>query len=128
MVVIQPNFQLQARRDLHEMYGGYMHHDYFFNLMDSVVLDENLPGSTPQEPKKDVRTLIVRDFENTTNPSIKYAWYRASDPGEFRMLHPRYWKEQNNTLGSTKDASQLYRMDPVKELDKISGLASLSRY
>lgn len=147
LVVIQPNFQLQARRDLHEMYGkyqvlffiraskrnsspiffvgGYMHHDYFFNLMDSVVLDENMPGSTPQEPKKDVRTLIVRDFENTTNPSIKYAWYKAADPGKFRMLHPRYWKEQDNQLMAEKDASKLYSMDPVKELDKIRAVASI---
>jgi hypothetical protein len=64
----------------------------FFQMMDEVVLDENEPGSTPQDPKKRVRTMIINDFENTTNPQIKFKWNEAEDPGEFRLCHPEYWK------------------------------------
>lgn len=31
----------------------------FFQMMDEVVLDENEPGSTPQDPKKRVRTMVI---------------------------------------------------------------------
>ena len=126
-IVIQPTFQHQARIDLQEMYGGFMHKEYFFDLMDNVVTDENLPGSTPQEPLKRVRVLCVRDFENTRNAQIKYQWWEASDPGKFRMLDPAYWKEQDNDLGSTS-ASNLFKIDPCDELDKASVLAKVNLY
>ncbi len=31
----------------------------FFQMMDEVVLDENEAGSTPQDPKKRVRTMVI---------------------------------------------------------------------
>ncbi len=126
MVVIQPTFDADSRDDLRRMYGGFIKpHDAFFTFMDEVVMDENLPGSTPQEPKKEVRTLVIREFENTPNPQVKYSWWKAEDPGEFRMLKKEYWKEQENDLDSVRTKSNAPKFDPCEELDNISSLYKL---
>jgi len=120
LVVLQPIFAREARQTLADLYGGYMDRDMFFQLMDEIVLDENLPGSTPQEPKKHVRTMIVNDFENTTDPQMKFKWLESEDPGPFRMCHPDYWKEDLNDLFA-KDRQEAER-DVVDELDEVRSL------
>lgn len=59
VVVLQPIFQREARDTLADLYGGWMDKKVFFQMMDEVVLDENLEGSTPQQPKKRVRTMVI---------------------------------------------------------------------
>lgn len=119
LIVLQPIFNIDARRILHEMYGGIVDRDLFFQFMDEVVIDENLPGSTPQEPKKRVRTMVINDFENTTNPQLKFRWWEASDPGEFRLLHPAYWKEDENVISGPPPRPAV---DIVAELDSVSSV------
>lgn len=91
LVILQPIFNLDSRKELHNLYAGFMDFNTFCGLMDEVVLDENLPGSTPQDPNKRVRTMVINDYENTIDPSMKFKWWEAEDPGPFRMLHPMYW-------------------------------------
>lgn len=121
LVVLQPIFAREARQTLADLYGGYMDRNDFFDLMDCVVLDENLPGSTPQQPKKRVRTMIINDFENTTDPQIKFKWLESEDPGDFKLCHPDYWKETIdetiNQLGG--DIKVETSQDIIDELDSV---------
>lgn len=120
VVVLQPIFQHEARLVLADLYGGFMHRDVFSQLMDEVVYDTNLPDSTPQNPHKDVRTMFINDFENTINPQIKFKWYKAEDPGPFRLCHPDYWKMQDNMIDG--GGSKIFMNDPVAELDEVQRL------
>lgn len=117
LVVIQPIKNMDARKELHKLYGGDMDYKTWDGMMNAIVLDENKPGSTPQEPDKIVRTMIVNDFENSNDPQLRFRWWCAQDPGEFRMLHPDYWKEDTNSLQST--AAYKKPQDPCDQLDEI---------
>jgi hypothetical protein len=119
LVILQPIFNLDSRKELHNLYAGFMEYKLFEQLMDEVVFDENLPGSTPQEPIKRVRTMYINDYENTIDPSMKFKWYEAIDPGPFRMLHPLYWKEQDNSLEQSGAKGGGMHKDPVHELDSV---------
>ena len=120
VAILQPIYNTDARKELHNLYAGFMDKNTFFQLMDDVVESENLPGGTPKEPKLRVRTLVCFDFENTINPSERFRWWEAHDPGEFRMLHPEYWKEQDNQIGESNDnKASTATYDPVDELDSI---------
>jgi len=59
VVCFQPIFQREARMTLADLYGGFTERDIFIELMDQIVIDENEPDSTPKEPKKFVRTMII---------------------------------------------------------------------
>lgn len=120
VIVLQPIFQRDARDVLANYYGGYMDKKLFFQLMDDVVFDVNLEGSTPKDPIKRVRTMVINDYENTTNPQMKYHWLESEDPGEFKLLHPEYWKEQENNLGG--GTKTITYTDPVEELEEIQAL------
>lgn len=125
VVVLQPIFQREARDTLADLYGGWMDKKLFFALMDDIVEDENLPGSTPQQPKKRVRTMIINDFENTTNPQIKFKWNEAEDPGDFKLSLPQYWKDDEfNSKGSYKTAAY----DAVEELEDANNLQNFRIY
>lgn len=103
---------------LADLYGGWMEHREFESIMDEVVYDKNLPGSTPQQPKKEVRTLIINDYENTRSVQMKFKWYMAEDvpdDANFKMLPPIYWKEDSSSGGGKGKQ----RIDPIDELDKI---------
>lgn len=125
VAVLQPDFRISSREILHGMFGGVIPRDAFYRFMDEVVIDRNLPGSTPQEPEKEVRSLIVRDFENTTESQIKYAWFKAIDPGEFKMLHPAYWKDDN---GLPSGPGRSRPLDVCDELDSVRRQAMLSNF
>lgn len=102
----QPIFQREARMVLADLFGGFMDRNDFIDLMDQIVVDENLPDSTPKDPKKFVRTMVCNDFENTHNPQIKFHWSAAENPDDiepgWRLCHEDYWKEQENSLGHKK--------------------------
>jgi hypothetical protein len=118
VIVLQPIFQHEARMVLADLYGGWMEHREFEAIMDEVVYDKNLPGSTPQEPKKEVRTLIINDYENTRSVQMKFRWYMAEDvpdKANFKLLPEVYWKESSPGGGGQRKQ----RIDPIDELDKI---------
>ena len=123
IVCIQPMFQREARQVLADLYGGFLDRDLFMMMMDEVVQDVNLEGSTPQEPKKYVRTLIINDFENTRNPQVKFHWSDAENPDdieEWRLCDDIYWKEQENRLSSAPAPQK--QTDIVDELDEVSSM------
>lgn len=123
IALFQPIFSRTDREILSDIYGGWMDRRVFNQLMDDIVVDENLPGSTPQQPNKRVRTMVVNDFENTTNPQIKFRYYEAIDPGPFKLLDPEYWKQQDNPF----KAGESDDYDPVNDLDEcLNGYSSLS--
>ena len=122
VVCLQPIFQREARMVLADLYGGWMDRNEFIQLMDEIVMDENLEGSTPKDPKKFVRTMIINDFENTHDPQIKFHWGAAEipdviEPG-WRLCAPEYWKEQDNNLGN-KGRVQERDIDDL--LDEVRG-------
>jgi hypothetical protein len=122
IVVMQPIYDSEARDVIHKLYGAHWDKKDFAALVDSVVIDEDLPESTPQEPVKRVRTLVINSYRNTIDPSQRFKYWEASDPGKFRLCHPKYWKEQDNDLGGGKGPK--FNTDPVEELEQVSLLAS----
>ena len=52
-------FQREARMILADLYAGFLHHEDFLQMMSEIVVDKPLEGSTPQHPKREVRTLVV---------------------------------------------------------------------
>lgn len=122
LVVLQPIFAHDARDTLAKLYGGHMDKNDFFEMMNEIVLDENLPGSTPQEPKKHVRTLIINDFENTIDPQIKFKWLESEDPGDFKLCLPEYWKEDLNAQIQMSQTNMSDIPDVIDELDEVRSL------
>lgn len=123
---IQPMFQKEARMVLADLYGGFLPHDLFLKLMDEVVVDEPLEGSTPQDPKKYVRTMIVNDFENTPDPQTKFKWSEAENPDDvepgWRLVAEEYWKQnerQIKMMGAIKGQT----FDPIDRLDQFRSTA-----
>jgi len=125
IVILQPIFQTEARRVLHDLYGGWTDYHEFEQFLNEVVLDEELPDSTAQVPHKRVRSLVINDYQNTTNPQMKFRWMEADDPGDFRLLHPLYWKEVDNNFGSTSDLRSYTTNDVVDELDETQCLQNI---
>jgi hypothetical protein len=121
VVCIQPMFQREARQVLADLYGGFLDREVFQEMMDQVILDEALPESTPQDPKKYVRTLIVNDYENTIDPVVKFKWGEAENPDDmepgWRLCDDAYWKKQDNQLHA---APIRPTYDVVDELDKFN--------
>lgn len=116
VAIFQPIFQRDAREVLADLYGGWMERKVFYQLMDEIVKDVNLPGSTPQEPKKEVRTMFVSDYENTLNPQIKFHYYESVDPGDFKLCDPEYWKETHQMFAQSAKHEEI---DVVEELDSV---------
>jgi len=126
VVVLQPIFQHDARLVLADLYGGWMDHKVFWTLMDQVVYDKNLPGSTPQEPKKEVRTMYINDYENTTNPQMKFKWSMAQNPEdiepEWKLLPKEYWEESERRKVKSKPKMENTMLDPVRLMIKWNNL------
>ena len=121
LAILQPIFDKDARETIARLFGN-MHKDLFFQLMDDVVYDKNLEGSTPQEPKKEVRTMFINAYENSQNPLMRFKWYMAEDPGPFRLLAPEYWKEEDYDFGESGGSG--HSVDIVDELDAVAALSN----
>lgn len=126
VVVLQPIFQHDARLVLADLYGGWMDHKVFWTLMDQVVYDKNLPGSTPQEPNKEVRTMYINDYENTTNPQMKFKWSMAQNPEDiepkWKLLPKEYWEESERRKVKSKPKFENAVLDPVRLMIKWNNL------
>ena len=118
IAMIQPMYDWDQVEMMANMFNGGMDRKLWRQMMNEVVEDNILPGSTPLETKKKVRTLFVSDFENTKNPQIKFHYYEAEDPGPFRLCRPEYWKQQDNAwLNSSAPAKPI---DVVEELEEAA--------
>lgn len=121
VAIIQPIFQREARMVLADLFGGFMDRNLFLQMMDDVVKDENLEGSTPQQPKKYVRTLIINDFENTTDPLIKFHYGEAENPDDidpkWRLCDDVYWEQK--PFDSAESANEHF--DHADYIDQVFG-------
>lgn len=119
VAILQPIFQHEARMTLADLYAGFMDRQTFMALMDEIVKDEPLPESTPQEPKKYVRTFVVNDFENTPNPQVKFKWLESKNPDDiepkWHLCHDEYWKQQKNNFNKPVKKGR----DPIDTLDDL---------
>lgn len=124
VVCLQPIFQKEARETIANLYAGFMPKKDFMCFMDQIVQDVNLEGSTPEHPKKYVRTLMVNDFENTRNPQVKFHWSDAENPDDiepgWRLCSDEYWKMLETQLFSQKQKAQMSSADIVEELESVS--------
>lgn len=121
LVVMQPMFSKDAREELAKLYAGFIEDkNIVFEFMDQVVEQVELPDSSPMHPHITVRTLIIKDWINTFNPQMKYMWASADNPDDYepgwRLLHPEYWKQQENQLPSGP-GKRPARRDVVEELE-----------
>lgn len=129
LVVIQPMFSQDAREELAKLYAGFIPDKKIFNqFMDEVVVSEELPDSTPQDPKLKVRTMVCRDWINVPNVTMKFMWCEADNPDDsepgWRLCHPEYWKQHDNQLPSGPGAKRPRVRDLVDELDDYQALQS----
>lgn len=118
IAILQPIYDSDQVMMLSAMYNGGLDRNLWQQMMNEIVKDELLPGSTPLEAKKQVRTLFVSDFENTKNPQIKFHYYEAEDPGKFKLCHPDYWRESTEFMNSGSHAVE--EIDPVEELEQVT--------
>jgi hypothetical protein len=56
---------------------------------------------------------------------MTFRWLEAEDPGDFRLLHPLYWKEVDNDFGSTSELRSYTTNDVVDELDETQCLQNI---
>jgi hypothetical protein len=69
---MQPIYDAEARDVIHKLYAAHWEKKEFAALVDSVVVDEELPESTPQEPVKRVRTMVINSYRNTIDPEQRF--------------------------------------------------------
>lgn len=117
IAILQPIYDYDQVDMLAAMFNGGLDRNVWKQLMGQIVQDELLPGSSPLEAKKQVRTMFVSDFENTKNPQIKFHWSSAEDPGPFRLCHPDYWKESARMFIRNEEVHEA--LDPVEELELV---------
>jgi len=99
-------FQREARMILADLYAGFLHHEDFLQMMSEIVVDKPLEGSTPQHPKREVRTLVVNDFENAPSAQIRFKWARAENPDDiepgWHLCDDKYWEKATNNFGGKR--------------------------
>lgn len=109
---------------LADLYAGFLPHEVFLEMMDEIVIDQPLEGSTPQEPKREVRTLVVNDFENAPNAQIRFKWAHAQNPDDiepgWRLCCDELW-EENKRREAMKPMKTLRLKDPIDALDDLVG-------
>lgn len=71
----------------------------FSTLMDEVIIRENLPGNTAQEPKKKVQIMVCADFEDSSEPVEKFYSFSPIPIKmlpKFKLCHEMYWKDEKS--------------------------------
>jgi hypothetical protein len=94
IAIVQPMYNVNARKTLWEMYGGFMEKKQFNALMNRYAKETPLEGDSPAEPKKSVSVLIVKAYANVPDVQQKFAQWSplpTHELPEFRCCHPKYW-------------------------------------
>lgn len=100
IVVLQPIYSIADRETCHSLYGGFLPKQVFMKMMDEVVGSEEMPGSTAHNPKLKVTTLVIQDWRQTNNPSLKFKWWQpvhSDDLPKYRLCKPIYWTDKKTT-------------------------------
>lgn len=120
LVFIQPIYNVGERQALWEIYAGFVEKKEWFQLMDTMVYAKKLPGHTALEPKLEVQILVINDFEQTSDPSEKFFWWRpvhSSQLPKYKLLDPVYWKE-DHTNQSGMEGEKKGKSHPADILQK----------
>ena len=83
-VLVFKTMQGRQRECLWEDYGDFMTKDGFFTLMDEYTEDNEV--------------LVFDTSENTSQPLEMLRWWKAQDPGKFRMGSKEYWESAKRDL------------------------------
>ena len=77
-VLIFKCMQGRQREALLEDFGDFMTKDGFYTILDAYTEDQEM--------------LVIDTSENTNDPMTMLKWWRAEDPGEFKLGTKEYWK------------------------------------
>ena len=102
--------QGRQRESLWEGFGDFMTKDGFYTLMDNYTEDNEV--------------LVFDTSNNTSDPLELIMWWKAEDPGKFKMGSKEYWDSAMKDftappLPQMKAASKLANMDlpnPYKQM------------
>lgn len=98
-VFLQPIYNATQRQVLWDLEAGFMDKNDFSQLMDDIIIRENLPGNTAQEPKKKVQILVCADFEDSSVPTEKFYSFSPVPMTmlpPFRLCAEVYWKDDDS--------------------------------
>lgn len=111
-VIVCKTMQGRQREALWEDFGDFMTKDGFYTLMDSYTEDNEV--------------LLFDTSNNTSNPLDMIKWWKAEDPGEYKMGSKEYWDSAMKDFTAPpapqmKAASKLTNIDlpnPFKQMDQ----------
>jgi hypothetical protein len=96
-IFLQPIYSKSQRDTLFDMEGVNMDRQEWDELMNEVIMRENLPGNTAQDPKKKVRIMVCADFEDSSIPEEKFYHFTPVPMTmlpKFRLCHAKYWDKK----------------------------------
>ena len=130
IVFLQPIYSLLDRQTIQELYGGFLPKKDFMQLMDEIVMTEEQPGSTAYDPKLKVRIMVVQDWRQTCDVSLKFKYWvpvHSKEVPPYRLCHPDYWKKS-----AEEEIDDLVTRPPRKALvdtiDEVSILSGVSAH
>lgn len=97
IVFLQPIYGLGDRKTINELYAGWLPNRTFQELMDQLVYSKEAPDCTARHPKMEVSVMVVQDWRQTCDASLKFKWWKPVHSDEvppYRLCHPEYWKER----------------------------------
>ena len=103
--LICKTMQGRQREAMWEDFGDFMTKDGFFTILDEYTEDNEV--------------LVFDTSENTSDPMEMVKWWKASDPGKFKMGSKEYWESANKDFNTppgpqNKSATGFARMDLPK--------------
>ena len=123
---IQPIRKVMELDALWELFGGqHFEKKEWRQFIKEVATQRTLDGSTAAEPLKEVRVLVIADFETANIPEDMFFWWKPdpmSDLAPFRLMHPQFWKEQEGLSFSGQTVGKISRIDPVEQLEQVNSV------
>ena len=101
-ILVCKTMQGRQRESLWEDFGDFMTKDGFYTLMDNYTEDNEV--------------LVFDTSENTSNPLDMIKWWKAEDPGDYKMGSKEYWDS------SMKD----FTAPPMPQMKAASKLATMN--
>jgi hypothetical protein len=100
-VICCKTLQGRQRESLWEDFGDFMTKDGFFTLLDEYTEDNEV--------------IVFDTSENTSDPLAMLKWWKAEDPGKFRMGSKEYWDSAKRDLSLPPADSE---QNPLAQLNQ----------
>lgn len=123
IIFIQPIYNRNEREVLYDLYGGFLEKKVFMQLLDDIVIAEEQPGHTAQDPRIKMRIMVVQDWRQTTDCAKKFKYWNpvhSDELPEYKLCAPVYWKKQRDTVEAGKGP----RKEPARYIDTLDELLS----